>query len=59
MQNHDVSTWAAATFGARNIVNNTSHNAVGVSPTKIPDKTYTAQGATVTWELTAAQISNQ
>jgi hypothetical protein len=58
MQNKDVSNWATASIGVRNIVDGTAHNAIGVSPTKIPDKQYSEQGATVTWELMAAQILN-
>jgi hypothetical protein len=58
LQNKDVSNWATASMGVRNIVDGTAHNAVGISPTKTPDKQYSEQGATVTWELMAAQILN-
>lgn len=54
----DVSEWALTTSHLRNINDGTSHNIIGITPQKVPDKTYQAQGQKVTWVLMAADISN-
>jgi Bacteriophage KPP10, Structural protein ORF10 len=50
----DVTLWAAGSMLLRNIVDRTSHTLTGISPSKIPDKVYAAQGGKVTWKLMAA-----
>ena len=57
--NGDVTDWAAGVVSARNIVDGTSHTATGVSPAKVPDKTYAASGGNITWSLMAARVINQ
>jgi len=52
----DVSQWASATLSFRSLTDGTYHNLTGISPAKIPDKTYAAQGGNVTWNLMAADI---
>jgi Bacteriophage KPP10, Structural protein ORF10 len=54
----DVSSWASAAITIRNGVDGSVHVATGVSPSKIPDKVYTAQGQRITWNLMAADIQN-
>lgn len=56
--NGDVSTWAAATLSIRNITTGTSHTLTGISPGKMPDMPYEAQGQNVTWHLPAANVIN-
>lgn len=46
------------TLSARNATTNTTHVLSGVSPTKIPDVPYGAQGQSVTWILASADIQN-
>lgn len=55
----DVFNWAAAAISIRNIIDGSTHTAIGVSPGKMPDKTYTAQGGKITWTLPAAKIINE
>ena len=55
----DTSLWASTSLTLRNVVNGTSHVIHGVSPQKIPDKSYQAQGQRVSWILMAADIQNQ
>jgi hypothetical protein len=55
----DISTWAAATIGIRNSVDGSFHTATGVSPGKLPDKVYQAQGQKLTWALPAAKIISE
>lgn len=50
--------WAAATILLRNASDGTSHMCNGVSPQKIPDKPYQAQGQRVTWVFMCADIQN-
>jgi hypothetical protein len=54
----DVSNWASAGLSLRNVVDGSTHLLVGVSPSKIPDKVYAAQGGKVTWTLMAANVQN-
>ena len=54
----DVTNWATAAITLRNIVDGSHHELRGVSPMKIPDKTYAAQGQRITWTLMAADIQN-
>jgi hypothetical protein len=54
----DTSKWALMSMMLRNVVDGSSHIASGMSFLKIPDKTYGADGATVTWDILAADIQN-
>ena len=51
--------WAAAAISIRNIIDGSTHTAIGVSPGKVPPKVYTAQGGKITWTLPAAKIINE
>ncbi len=55
----DVSNWAAASVSIRNMIDGSMHTATGVSPGKMPDKTYQQQGQKITWVLPAARIINE
>jgi len=50
--------WASSAVFLRNTIDGSSHVATGISPQKIPDKTYQAQGQRVTWVLMAADIQS-
>lgn len=54
----NVTNWASATVTLRNLVDGSVHYLTGVSPSKIPDKTYAAQGGYLVWRLMAADIQN-
>src|SRR5580700_8906093 len=56
--NGDVTNWATATLSLRNVTTNTYHTCTGVSPSKMPDVPYAAQGENVTWVLMCADIAN-
>jgi len=56
--NGDVSNWAATALSIRNTVDGSQHLLTGVSFSKIPDKTYAAQGGKLTWVLMAANVKN-
>ena len=55
----DVSSWASATVSFRNVLDGSVHTLIGVSPGKMPDKVYQAQGQKITWTLPAAQVINE
>ena len=55
----DVSNWATATVSLRNLLDGSVHTATGISPGKMPSKTYATQGGKITWELPAARIINE
>ena len=55
----DVSNWASGTVSIRNLLDGSVHTATGVSPGKVPDKVYQAQGQKLTWTLPAARIINE
>lgn len=55
----DVSNWATTTIFIQNIVDGSQHMATGVSPMKIPDKTYEAEAQTVNWVFRCGNIVNQ
>lgn len=57
--NGDITNWASATLSMRNIVEGTSHQCSGISPEKIPDKSYAVAGGNITWVLMAASIISQ
>jgi Protein of unknown function (DUF3277) len=54
-----VALWAQAAFSVRNILDGSSHAMTGVSPGKVPDKTYASQGGKITWILPCAKIINE
>jgi hypothetical protein len=54
----DVSYWANGAMILRNIHNGTTHHITGISPQKQPDKSYSTQGGTITWNLLAGNIDN-
>jgi hypothetical protein len=56
--NGDVSNWATATISIRNITTGTGHTLSGVSPSKMPDVPYEAQGQNLIWNLPAALVIN-
>jgi hypothetical protein len=56
--NGDVSTYAATTLTLRSTTDSSTHVAQGVSPSKLPDKVYTAQGQRLTWVLMCADIQS-
>lgn len=55
----DVLPWAAGLISIRNLIDGSVHTATGVSPGKMPDKVYAAQGGKITWTLPAARIINE
>jgi hypothetical protein len=55
----DVGDWAAATLVVRNIIDGSTHTLSGISPGKVPDKTYAKQGGKITWTLPAAKVINE
>lgn len=54
-QSGDSSAWAANSILLRNPQH--THELNGVSFTKIPDRTYTAQGSKLNWQLMAASVT--
>lgn len=54
----NVLNWATAAVTIRNVVDGSYHEATGVSPSKIPDKVYAAQGQNLTWNLMCADIQS-
>jgi len=48
--------WGRTTMLLKNTADATSHTISGISPLKIPDKSYQAQGQYVAWTLLAANI---
>lgn len=57
-KNGDVSSWLGASLSIRNITTTTGHVLIGISPGKMPDMPYEAQGQNVTWRLVAADVHN-
>lgn len=56
--NGDVTNWATASLTLRSIVDGSTHICRGITPQKIPDKVYAAQGQRLTWVLMCADIQN-
>ena len=54
----DTDEWAQMSILLRNTSDGTSHIASGVSPSKVPDKSYQAKGQMVQWLLMAADIQS-
>jgi hypothetical protein len=55
--NGNLLTLAGMQFTARNIVDGTQHVCLGVTPTRIPPKSYAADGADITCRLMAANAT--
>jgi hypothetical protein len=55
----NVAPWTAAAMSVRNMLDGSSHAMSGVSPGKIPDKTYASAGGKITWTLPCAKIISQ
>lgn len=58
MQIAPVSEWAQMGATLRNTADGTSHVITGMSFTKVPDKSYQAQGQQITWDIMAADIKS-
>lgn len=56
--NQDVTNWASAAISFRCLLDGSQHIARGVSPSKIPDKVYTAQGQRIAWTFMCADIQS-
>ncbi len=56
--NSPTSEWASTSIYIENKHLGTRHIITGVSPTKEPDVPYQTQGANITWQLLAADISS-
>jgi hypothetical protein len=54
----DISQWASSAMLFRNTLDGTSHEALGVFPTKIPDKAYAANPTMITWTLICANLNS-
>lgn len=54
----DISQWASSAMLLRNTLDGTSHEALGVFPTKIPDKAYAANPTMITWTLLCANLNS-
>ncbi len=54
----NVANWASGVISLASTLDGASHLLTGVSPSKIPDKTYAQSGGKVTWNLMAAQVTN-
>jgi len=54
----NVAQFCTMTVLLRNLVDGSQHVCSGVSPSKMPDKTYTSQGQHITWTLHCADIIN-
>ncbi len=55
----DASNFAAAAIKVIDLLSGAVHTLTGVSPTKIPDKSYGPAGQMVTWHLMAANNETQ
>lgn len=55
----DVTLWAAGTLSFRNVLDGSFHTITGISPGKVPDKVYQAQGQKITWTLPAARVISE
>ena len=54
----NVDNWATTKCFIQLITNGTSHNCSGVSPVKMPDIPYAAEGGTINWVFRCANIYN-
>lgn len=55
----DASEWAQMTISARDTLNGRQFTLSGVSPQKLPDRPYQAQGQLVTWTVMAQDVNQQ
>ena len=53
----DPTNWATAIMTIQNVLDGSIHNISGISPPKVPPKTYSKQQTNVTWHLMAAQMN--
>ena len=51
-----IANFATATILARSLLNGMQHAASGISPLKMPDRSYAADGQDVTWNLNCGDI---
>jgi hypothetical protein len=54
----DISRWASTAILLRNTLDGSSHEALGVIPTKIPDKAYAASPTMITWTLLCSNLNS-
>lgn len=54
----EISQWAGTAMLLRNVLDGTSHTLQGVTPTKVPPKSYAASPTPVVWELLCANCNN-
>jgi hypothetical protein len=54
----DISLWASSALLLRNTLDGSSHEALGVFPSKIPDKAYAAQPTMITWTLFCSNLKS-
>ena len=54
----DISQWAGSSLLLRNTLDGSTHTATGVTPTKIPEKSYDAAPGKLTWVLNVANLVN-
>jgi hypothetical protein len=54
----DISSWAGTSLLIRNTLDGSSHAALGVIPTKIPDKAYAASPTMITWTLLCSNLNS-
>jgi len=52
----DLTDWATASISIKSLVDGAWHSLTGVSPAKLADKGYAAQGQKVSWTLLAADV---
>lgn len=53
----DLSTYADAVMSVTNVVDGGQHVLSGISPLKVPNKTYAKEQTNLTWHLMAANVS--
>jgi hypothetical protein len=54
----NIGQWASTAMLLRNTLDGSNHEALGVIPTKIPDKSYAATPTMVTWTLLCANLNS-
>lgn len=57
IESASTSEWAGMTITIKSSTLGDSTTCIGVSPQKLPDRPYQAQGQKVTWQLMAAKIT--
>lgn len=56
--NGDISNWATTSLLLRNTLDGSAHEANGVMPNKIPDKSYAQQGTKIVWTLECCNLQS-